>query len=141
MEYVIWTKTFLKWRFQILTFALFVEKNKKRYHIFFYECKYSRAIWIATENWLSTAQTIPTPFSIQNILLGFTEQRNDILTLITVLIKQQLFNCRCNNNLPVFATIVKHITQYYNDEKYFYYIKNNQQGFQARWCLLQSLFS
>ena len=33
-------------------------------------------------------------FSMQNVLLGFGEQRNDVLTIITVLIKQQLFICR-----------------------------------------------
>ena len=63
----------------------------------------TKAIWIAAENWITSAQSINISFSMQNVLLGFGEQRNDVLTLITVLIKQQLFICRCNNRLPVFG--------------------------------------
>ena len=117
----------------------FCGKEQETLLHFFIECRYSKAIWEATQNWLSTAHSVP-PFSKQNILLGFTEQRNDVLTLITVLIKQQLFICRCNNKFPVFSKIVKHITQYYNDEKYLYAINNNKEKFQKRWCLLETLF-
>ena len=74
---------------------------------------------------------------MQNVLLGFGEQRNDVLTLITVLIKQQLFIYRCNNMLLVFGKIITHIRQYYNDERYLYAINNNEQQIQSRWCLLQ----
>ena len=108
--------------------------------IFFNECQYSKAIWSAAENWITTAQSVNISFSMQNVLLGFGEQRNDVLTLITVLIKQQLFICRCTNRLPVFRKIIAHITQYYNDERYLYAINNKEQQFQSRWCLLQSLF-
>ena len=79
-----------------------MKKNWKRLNIFFYYCEYSKAFWIAAENWITSAQSVNISFSVQNVLLGFGEQRNDVLTLITVLIKQQLFICRCNNRLPVF---------------------------------------
>ena len=76
----------------------------------FYYCEYSKAIWIAAENWITSAQSINISFSVQNVLLGFGEQRNDVLTLITVLIKQQLFIWRCNNSTCFWKNHYSHKT-------------------------------
>ena len=64
----------------------FCEKELETVEHLFYYCECSKAIWIAAENWITSAQSITILFSLQNVLLGFGEQRNVVLTLITVFI-------------------------------------------------------
>ena len=108
---------------------------------FLYKCKFSQEIWSKTMGWIFDCSQICVIFSMENILFGFQEQRNDALNCILIVIKYQLFWFKLNGKLPSFEMVKQKVIQYHNDEKYVFNVSGKQEKFHKKWLMLQALFS
>ena len=107
---------------------------------FFYKCEISRKIWNETTNWIYERTQVRIEFTLENIIFGFEDKRNDALNCIVTLIKQQMFIYKLNNKIPSFNIMTKRVLQYYEDEKYIQIISGTYNKFLVKWQALQLLF-
>ena len=99
------------------------------WYIFLYKCEISKAIWFKTMGWIFDRTQTQIFFSMENILFGFQEQRNDALNCILIVVKHQLFWYKLNGKVPRFEMIKQKVTQCYNDEKYICNVSDKQEMF------------
>ena len=93
----------------------FCQTSREMLEHFFYLCSFSTDLWTKFENFWLTVTTEQLEYI--NIILGVLDERSDLLNYLIILRKIYLWNCRRNNQMPLFLPFEDVVKRKYEIEK------------------------
>ena len=101
---------------------------------FFYQCPYSTEFWSRFENFWLTITKEQIKLDYKNIILGILDEKSSLLNYFIILGKLYLWNCRKNNQNPLFLPFEDIVKRKYETEKLIASQNNlTLKKFQAKW--------
>ena len=112
----------------------FCQTSRETLEHFFYLCSFSTDLWTKFENFWLTVTTEQIKLEYINIILGVLDERADLLNYLIILGKIYLWNCRRNNQIPLFLFFEDVVKRKYKIEKLIA-LQNNLslKHSQAKW--------
>ena len=112
----------------------FCQTSRATLEHFFYLCSFSTDFWTKFENFWLTVTTEQIKLEYINIILGVLDERSDLLNYLIILRKICLWNCRKNNQIPLFLPFEDVVKRKYEIEKLIALQSNlSLKHFQAKW--------
>ena len=112
----------------------FCQTSRETLGNFFYLCSYSTNFWTKFENFWLTVTKERIKLEYINIILGVLDERSDLLSYLIILGKIYLWNCRKNNQIPLFLPFEDVVKRKYEIEKLIASQSNlSLKHFQAKW--------
>ena len=108
-------------------------------HVFCY-CPYSNIIWSKFEYWVLHNTGEKVILTNQNKLFGFCGFNNSALNCILMVIRQEIFKAKLQNQLPSFDRIISAVKCYYEMEKYIYQTNLKEKKLLKKWFLFRKCF-
>ena len=94
----------------------FCNETKESILHLFWECNYSKNVWLEFAETLKNKSDIEFPMSAQNIIMG-ADTVDLSLNYFIVLIKYFIYACRLSGSKPIFIGLINMLKQTYNVEK------------------------
>ena len=112
----------------------FCQSSQEILEHFFYQCPYSTEFWSRFENFWLTITKEQIKLDYKNIILGILDEKSSLLNYFTILGKLYLWNCRKNNQNPLFLPFEDIVKRKYETEKLIASQNNlTLKKFQAKW--------
>ena len=100
-----------------MIFVRFCQTSRETLEQFFYLCSFSTDFWTKFENFWLTVTEEQIKLEYINIILGVLDERSDLLNYLIILGKMYLWNCRKNNQIPLFLPFEDVVKRKYEIEK------------------------
>ena len=112
----------------------FCQSSQETLEHFFYQCPYSTEFWSRFENFWLTITKEQIKLDYKNIILGILDEKSSLLNYFIILGKLYLWNCRKNNQNPLFLPFEDIVKRKYETEKLIASQNNlTLKKFQAKW--------
>ena len=112
----------------------FCQSSQETLEHFFYQCPYSTEFWSRFENFWLTITKEQIRLDYKNIILGILDEKSSLLNYFIILGKLYLWNCRKNNQNPLFLPFEDIVKKKYETEKLIASQNNlTLKKFQAKW--------
>ncbi|XP_046573121.1 uncharacterized protein LOC124281137 [Haliotis rubra] len=105
------------------------------------ECEHSKRIWSHLSAWLNTVAAGRICFTNEKIILGFEGKHNNPLNVISIIPKQNIYNCSKKEIKPCFKHVKKEILNYYEATKINYFQNCQFSNFFSFWSSFHTLFA
>ena len=111
------------------------------YHFFFFYCSFAISFWKEVYeqilNKLKSCKSLTPEY--HDIILGFSEEKMDLLNYILILGKSYLWTCRCKEIKPCLSLFERILINKYQTDKYISLKLNNLNLFKKKWKMLEEI--
>ena len=121
--------------------CFFCDSNPETIEHLFWYCDRIFPLWSALANWIWLVTEIEMEFSLESVLLGYTNSMpcKNAINCIILVVKFFIYKCKMEGRNPDFAGIQSYLKFHYNVEKFacdFFY----QDKILSKWKPMKKLF-
>ena len=108
------------------------EEIETIYHTYL-ECEVTKHFWQELESYIYRKYCVRIPMTNEEIILGLKGDNVARFTIIYLLAKKYLYQCRCNNTFPVMKIYLIQLRNLIDIEKGIYTMNNMYDKYLDRW--------
>ena len=108
-----------------------------------WECHFVKTMWIRLKEALNNALQTNIPLQPEVFIFNIYEgEYSGVVNTCFLLIKQYIYNCKCNDKLPSFEQAISYVKYYKNIEisSCFYYSASKAKQTKERWEYISQVF-
>ena len=113
-------------------------------HLFF-NCSYVKTIWIILHENLLSLCNLSVSMNIENAIFGYhncsNEEESRTVNLITLLLKQFIYSCKCNKSIPRYVNFIEYVRYTKSVDMFSSYLlpKKKSDNLKNTWNILSNL--